>query len=181
MSFLLPPLKISKDKIFLTCKLKHRKIDVRKSFKNFAFLKKYHFSNFFSNSKVFLFLFPCLVSRARVTSFCYLKHLFMIFQQSLTCFEKLFCQISVIHLNFGFFERGLIFQMSAITFVWLMIRLRFTNPIWKLLFRQSPLFTWRRSWISIANEFLIENGRLCRVWVLLFWAACLRIPWAWSC
>ena len=79
---------------------------------------------------------------------------------------------SVIHLAFGFFERGLIFQMSALTYFWLMIRLSFTNPISILFFRPSLLSTWQQSLISNDNEFAIENGpALPGLMVALFWAA----------
>ena len=78
-------------KIVLTCKLKHRKLEVCDSSKNFVFSKNISPRNFFFQiwkKKL------CFVSslRARLTSFWYLKHLFMTFQQSLSSFEKSFTE-----------------------------------------------------------------------------------------
>ena len=77
---------------------------------------------------------------------------------SLISHSDKFSPKNVIHLNFGLFDTGLTFQLSAVMFFLLMIRLSCTDPIRKLFFRQDLPITWRRSLFSIANEFFIENG-----------------------
>ncbi len=99
--------------IFLTCKSNPCKLEVRNSSKNFFFSKKYLSSDiFFQIEKlVLLFLFLSLAKWARLTSFWYLMHLFVIFQQNLTSFEKSFRPKCAIHLNFVFFWKRLDFPI----------------------------------------------------------------------